>query len=542
MDEFHLKRVFRGLVSYSLLSAVAATACGGSTTSSSGDGGVSTGGASTGGASTGGASTGGVGTGGVGTGGVGTGGASTGGAGGVGTGGVGTGGAGGVGTGGVGTGGAGTGGAGTGGDGGVLGPEPFWPDLPLAEFESPTCDAQGNWLAVHGLNPAAPVDYVALRLVTSFGSLPDASTYSEIDSSGTACATASVQVTCQDAAKHAGSGLTLAESCGGPPYACQHYLVTTKGDVVGTYTPGQGYLAFLGPIDTPAEALLVAVQETFGGYYAQCSNPELGSVRAVADGYEVVVTQMVKDCAPIQTDRVLLHVAKDGTVTELRRNIASVSMACVGRRTEGLVSRPDHADTELGAFFASIAHLEDASVDAFLHLRDELRAHGAGSDLLAAALDAARDEVRHARVTGALARRFGATPTEPCVEVMPLRELDVIAAENAAEGCVRETFGALMATYQAATAQDPEVARALAGIADDETRHAALAWRIAAWADPRLSAAERARVRAARAEAVRELRAELDAAVPEVLATVAGVPNRTTALDLLAGLAKTIWS
>jgi hypothetical protein len=52
-------------------------------------------------------------------------------------------------------------------------------------------------------------------------------------------------------------------------------------------------------------------------------------VRPVADGYEVVVVELVKDCAPIQTDRVLLHVGKDGTVTELRRNVAGISSACI---------------------------------------------------------------------------------------------------------------------------------------------------------------------------------------------------------------------
>jgi hypothetical protein len=181
-------------------------------------------------------------------------------------------------------------------------------------------------------------------------------------------------------------------------------------------------------------------------------------------------------------------------------------------------------------------------VDAFLHLRDELRAHGASPDLLASALQAARDEVRHARVTGDLARKFGAVPTEPRVDVMAIRDLDVIARENAAEGCVRETFGALVATYQAEAAGDPDVARALTAIAEDETRHAALAWRIAAWADARLGDAARARVRAARAAAVRELRAELDVAVPETLSTVAGVPRRAQALELLAGLERTLWS
>ena len=50
-----------------------------------------------------------------------------------------------------------------------------------------------------------------------------------------------------------------------------------------------------------------------------------------------------------------------------------------------------------------------------------------------------------------------------------------IARENAEEGCVRETFGALLAAHQAAYACDPEVREVMTRIAGDELRHAALA-------------------------------------------------------------------
>jgi hypothetical protein len=58
----------------------------------------------------------------------------------------------------------------------------------------------------------------------------------------------------------------------------------------------------------------------------------------------------------------------------------------------------------------------------------------------------------------------------------PARSLEELAVENAVEGCVRETYGALTAIWQARTAKDPSVAAAVRRIARDETRHAALSW------------------------------------------------------------------
>jgi hypothetical protein len=72
------------------------------------------------------------------------------------------------------------------------------------------------------------------------------------------------------------------------------------------------------------------------------------------------------------------------------------------------------------------------------------------------------------------------------------------------EGCVRETWGALFGAYQAQNAQDPGVRRAMATIADDETRHAALSWQLHHWALSQLSATERASVDAAQRKGLPE--------------------------------------
>jgi hypothetical protein len=129
--------------------------------------------------------------------------------------------------------------------------------------------------------------------------------------------------------------------------------------------------------------------------------------------------------------------------------------------------------------------------------------------LLRAASRSGRDERRHARRTRALARRFGVKV--PNVECAPFerRSLFEIALENAVEGCVRETWGALVAMHQAERARDLDVRAAMAGIARDELRHAELAWRIERWLTPRLNREHRQKLAAARHGALHQLKNEL---------------------------------
>jgi hypothetical protein len=211
----------------------------------------------------------------------------------------------------------------------------------------------------------------------------------------------------------------------------------------------------------------------------------------------------------------------------------------VGRRPASLIgSSFVEQGLVVGDYFAQAARLEAASIPAFHVLAKELRAHRAPNVLVQAATRSAQDEVRHTRSTSSLARRYGAEPIRPTFGPMPTeRSLEDIATENAVEGCVRETYGALVALWQACYAQDPVVRSAMIPIAADETRHAELAWEVAAWAEPRLSRAARHRVHEARARAIAELRDEVMAPIPLPLVALAGMPSAETASVLLAGLA-----
>ena len=214
--------------------------------------------------------------------------------------------------------------------------------------------------------------------------------------------------------------------------------------------------------------------------------------------------------------------------------------AVCGRRPEGLVEHAAGAAIGVGAYFADAAYLEAASVVAFRRLETELSALGAPAGLVTRARASRADEVRHARDAARLARRFGGELKKLEVSATRSRSAFAIATENAVEGCVRETFGALVAAWQARTATDPEVRRVLEGVARDEARHAALAHDVAAWLEPSLTPSERAQIDAARERAKYELRAAVEIAPDPRVVGIAGMPTVAQARALLAELEREV--
>ena len=203
-------------------------------------------------------------------------------------------------------------------------------------------------------------------------------------------------------------------------------------------------------------------------------------------------------------------------------------IAC-GRAPAGLVaSDRTAACSEVAAWLARAAHLEAASIVAFVHLATDLAHLGAPRVLIHAALAAAADEVRHARVLRALA---GVEVPVARVAAYQPASLRALAIENAAEGCVRETLGAAVNLWQAQHARDPVIRAAFARIAEDEVRHAALSWQIHAWAMARLAPADAADVTAARRHALASFAGEdIDAASRAAL----GLPDRAQLSNIVA--------
>ncbi|MBA3458224.1 MAG: ferritin-like domain-containing protein [Deltaproteobacteria bacterium] len=186
---------------------------------------------------------------------------------------------------------------------------------------------------------------------------------------------------------------------------------------------------------------------------------------AFADQYYAVVGCEVEPVA----DGAIAHVAySDGS-------------AC-GRAPERLVACEWSAGGDpVDGWLARAAYLEAASVIAFVHLTADLSRHRAPRPLIAAAIVAAHDEIRHAATMRALIRGRISVPVPRVAAYRPasLRDLALL---NAIEGCARETIGAAVNLWQARTANDPELRAAFADIARDEIAHAELSWAIHAWA------------------------------------------------------------
>jgi len=207
---------------------------------------------------------------------------------------------------------------------------------------------------------------------------------------------------------------------------------------------------------------------------------------------------------------------------------------CEGRRTAG-VAEQEAKTGSLGEYFATCAYLEATSVIAFERMYVELEAHRAPRELLGRVMRARAEEVRHTELTSSLARAHGEEPCLPKREPHgAVRSLFEIARENAVEGCVRETYGAALALLRASRAEDSGVREVAREIAQDEVRHAELAWDVAAWITLRLSNEERARIAGDVRDAVAELsRGDSEPARSPALAA-AGMPDARERTELVA--------
>ncbi|WP_224372177.1 ferritin-like domain-containing protein [Hyalangium versicolor] len=409
----------------------------------------------------------------------------------------------------------------------------------LTDYSAPACD-EGS-LAVSGLSPAVPPDFVELRSISYTPGGGDTFTETRRSSSGTACATASDRAACELALSNLSSQTGFRSSC--TDLCNAYYVATTRGDEVTALTTLEALKGFLGPIDTTQEAVLLAFASN---YNLSCSDLKQGAVRTNDEGgFNVIGTRGHTCGRDTKLTQFVLEVSASGEVKEVESHVLERGdpNCAIGRRPVGLRASDGVACTDaLGRHFASAAHLEAASIKAFLRLREELALHGADVSLQNAALVSALEEVTHTDVSTRLARRFGATPQRPEVAELPLRSLFEVALDNAVEGCVRETFGALVAHYQALHARDADVREAMTRIAEDETRHAELSWAIDRWAREQLSAAERATLREAQREAVATLREEVALPLDAMLATEAGLPAPEIAASLVATLKQELWA
>lgn len=423
-------------------------------------------------------------------------------------------------------------------DGSVVTTDGAVTDGSTAVFEGALCGRDALVKGLEKAKPAKPYDYLELRYTvltyTADGGYEPASSTTTA-SVGTKCKTATDATACNAAIDAAVSTKDLFPGPGKQIPSGQ-YFVVQSGDKVEVLDTKAAVIAFLGTIDTPEEARLVV---TLDGYEVLCGPND---VKPNGQGGYTVIAKKSTECLN-QFNGYVLDVAPDATITEKQKvDLTDKDAGCAvaGRRPEGF--RPGASaiagENEVLAYLGTMHALEAASVPAFLRLADELSAHGAPETLVRRAEEAARDEVRHAAGFAWLRGLYGAKAShEPLIE-MPnrVRSLEELAVENAVEGCVRETFGALVAGYQAEVAADGPVRRLFATVAEDETRHAELAWDVAAWLESRLDASARERVRGARLRALDELVAQIAVTVPgEELVRRCGAPSVEVSNVLVEG-------
>jgi len=407
---------------------------------------------------------------------------------------------------------------------------------PAPEFQALPCLPEGESQFEHMLL-ARDYDYAALR--------HDTYNHLETDASGVACSGASDAPACLEQLA------TTWPVESGPWRHCVQLCVSsavvlTVGDAVELIDSAEGVRQLLGNIDTPYEAALLARVNNFT---VVCNETQFAPAQG---GFTLLTREMVESCpVTLETFTLQVSAAGDVEVTQRVRDTGESSGVCIGRRPAGLVSSGRSARevadgnldrTRVGEFFAEVARLEASAVHAFRIMADELAALGAPLRLERAARRAARDEVRHAKLTSRWARRHGAEPRRPQVAPRLLRPLFELALENVVEGCVRETYGAACGRFQAARTTDSSLRGDLERVARDEARHAELSWRIHGWALQRLSQQERQRLQQAARTAIAELRRELELDPGSAVQQVAGMPAPEQALALLDCLEAELWS
>lgn len=246
--------------------------------------------------------------------------------------------------------------------------------------------------------------------------------------------------------------------------------------------------------------------KTLGVECAKGSDDAGVAVRKVKDGFEVATNDFVSLCPPPSSGGgpgiKFWRVTSEGERTWIQSNpLERLAIQKVGEEVgpgfkcaPGFLGRPYEGFTDLETarseleYYVRAQRQEAAAVVAFERLAVELAAHHAPAELVEGARRAAREERRHAalfrREAACLGEELGVPvvfPRPNLPEAFVVRALDDILRENLLEGCVSETYSAVIATHQAEHATSERLRAVFRAIAADEREHAALAYRIHAW-------------------------------------------------------------
>jgi hypothetical protein len=138
------------------------------------------------------------------------------------------------------------------------------------------------------------------------------------------------------------------------------------------------------------------------------------------------------------------------------------------------------------AHWTNLGRMEHASIAAFARFSLQLLSLGAPPELVDACTQALADETAHTKLCFQLASAYAGYAIGPgpldVGHSLEVTSLDRVVELVITEGCFGETRAALEALEAAESATDPVIAAAYTRIAQDERRHAELAFRFVRWA------------------------------------------------------------
>lgn len=139
----------------------------------------------------------------------------------------------------------------------------------------------------------------------------------------------------------------------------------------------------------------------------------------------------------------------------------------------------------VAAAWAKAGAEEHASIASFSQFLLDLMSLGAPPSLVRGTTRAIEEEVEHAQACFGIASALSESPIGPgpieLGSTTLARSPEAILRSAIREGCIGEALAANLAAWSAPRASDATVRGVLSAIAEDEGRHAALAWEFVAW-------------------------------------------------------------
>ena len=202
------------------------------------------------------------------------------------------------------------------------------------------------------------------------------------------------------------------------------------------------------------------------------------------------VESITDECCYVLTDFDFMEWAERGAPSRWLAKLASLTAAnpMAGSQSSdwapSTISKADRA--QLLSYWTETAQFEHASVASFARFSMQLMAIGAPAGLVAEATRAQADEIRHARIALGIASALadhelglGQLPIDGALD--DAGDVRSILVDTIREACVNETVSAAQCQAAGEAAKDPFIKRALLDIAEDEQRHATLAWKTVRW-------------------------------------------------------------